>query len=123
MEQEKKTKNFFSWRNSDKGDTLAWALIVIWGALIMLAGTLGIEENFSTWNAWGLFFFGIGIIGFVGSLLRLFIKTIPNPSFWDFLFALFFILLGTGNETGWIWAVALLVIGFMIIRNVYQHHK
>jgi hypothetical protein len=31
---------------------------------------------------------------------------------------LFFLFLGLGNKTGWIWAIALLVIGFSILRSV-----
>jgi len=123
MEQEKKIKKFFSWRKGDKGDTFGWALIVIWGALIILADSLGVTDGYTWWNSWGLFFIGIGIIGLVGAALRLLVSQFPLPSFWDLLFAIFFILLGTGNKTGWVWAVALIVIGFSVLRNVYQQNR
>ena len=118
MEETKQSRKFIDWRPNDKGDTIGWALTLIWGALIILGGWLELGETYTWWNPWGLFFIGIGIIGLAGSLLRFLIKDIPNASLWDFLFGIFFLSLGLGNKTGWIWAVALLVIGFSILRSV-----
>jgi hypothetical protein len=120
MEETQKTRRFLDWRPKDKGDTVAWALILIWGALIILGGWMELADQYDWWNPWGLFFIGIGIIGLAGSLIRFLIKDIPNASLWDFLFGLFFLFLGLGNKTGWIWAIALLVIGFSILRSVYR---
>ena len=123
MEQKEKSRNFLAWRPGDKGDTVGWGLILILGALIVLASSVGFGEKYSWWNAWGIFFIGIGIIGLGGAIIRLLIREYPNPSFWDILFAVFFIFLGMGNKTGWIWAVALIVIGFSVIRSAYQQSK
>jgi len=120
MEETEKSTRFIDWRPKDKGDTTAWALILIWGALLLLGGTLDITSEYEWWDPWGLFFIGIGVIGLVGSLLRFLIKDIPNASLWDFLFGAFFLFLGLGNKTGWIWAIALLVIGFSILRSIYR---
>jgi hypothetical protein len=120
MEEEKTTRKFIDWRSSDRGDTIAWAIILIWGALLLLGGTLEITKEYTSMNPWGLFFIGIGIIGIAGSLLRFLISDIPNASLWDFIFGLFFLFLGLGNKTGWIWAIALLVIGFSILRSVHR---
>jgi len=118
MEETKQSRKFIDWRPNDKGDTIGWSLTLIWGALIILGGWLELGETYTWWNPWGLFFIGIGIIGLAGSLLRFLIRDIPNASLWDFLFGIFFLSLGLGNKTGWIWAVALLVIGFSILRSV-----
>jgi len=122
MEQEK-TRKFIDWRPSDKGDSIGWALIFVWAALLMLASTLNFGQEYEWWDGWGLFFIGLGILGLAGSLIRFLIKDYPNPSLWDFVFGLFFLCLGLGNDTGWIWAIALIVIGFSILRSVQQHHK
>ena len=119
MEQEKSRK-FIEWRPSDAGDTIGWALIFIWAAFLMLAPMLNIGLD---WNSWGMFFIGLGTIGIAGALLRLLASDYPNPSLWDFVFALFFLFLGLGNQTGWIWALALIIIGFCILRSVHKHHK
>ena len=118
MEETKQSRKFIDWRPNDKGDTVGWSLTLIWGALIILGGWLELGENYTWWDSWGLFFIGIGIIGMAGSLIRFLIRDIPNASLWDFLFGIFFLSLGLGNKTGWIWAVALLVIGFSILRSV-----
>ena len=118
MAETESPRSFLSWRPNDRGDTVAWALVLIWGALIILGGFLEFGEKYTWWNSWGLFFIGIGIIGLAGSLIRFLILDIPNPSLWDFIFGLFFLFLGLGNKTGWIWAIALLVIGFSILRSV-----
>ena len=118
MEETKQSRKFIDWRPNDKGDTIGWSLTLIWGALIILGGWLELGEKYTWWDPWGLFFIGIGIIGLAGSLLRFLIRDIPNASLWDFLFGIFFLSLGLGNKTGWIWAVALLVIGFSILRSV-----
>jgi len=121
--EEKEKRSFIEWRPSDRGDTIAWAIILIWGALLLLGGALEITVEYTSMNPWGLFFMGIGIIGIVGSLIRFLIRDIPNASLWDFLFGLFFLFMGLGNKTGWIWAIALLVIGFSILRSVHRTKK
>lgn len=118
--EEKNKLRFIDWRPSDRGDTIAWALFLIWGALLLLGGTLEITQEYTSMNPWGLFFIGLGVIGIGGSLLRFLIRDIPNASLWDFVFGLFFLFMGLGNKTGWIWAIALLVIGFSILRSVYR---
>ena len=123
MSETSKPKRFIDWRPKDRGDTIAWALIIIWGALIILGGWLEFGDNYSWWNPWGLFFIGIGVIGLAGSLIRFLVRDIPNASLWDFIFGLFFLFLGLGNKTGWIWAIALLVIGFSILRSVYRKEE
>ena len=120
MEQSEKPKKFVDWRQGDKGDTVAWALILIWGALLILGGALDFGEEYDWWNPWGLFFIGIGAISIVISLLRFVIDSLPKPSMWDFVFGLFFLFMGLGNKTGWIWAIALLVVGFSILRSTYR---
>ncbi|UCH14548.1 MAG: hypothetical protein JSV22_00945 [Bacteroidales bacterium] len=123
MEQKEKSRTFLDWRPGDKGDTIGWGLILILGALIVLGNSVGFGDNYSWWNAWGIFFIGIGIIGLVGAIIRFLVREYPSPSFWDILFAVFFLFLGMGNKTGWIWAVALIVIGFSVIRSAYQKSK
>ncbi len=120
MEETKQSRKFIEWRPNDKGDTIAWSLVLIWGALIILGGWLELGDKYTWWDPWGLFFIGIGILGLAGSLIRFLIRDIPNASLWDFLFGIFFLSMGLGNETGWIWAIALLVIGFSILRSVYR---
>jgi hypothetical protein len=123
MEETQKSRRFLDWRPKDKGDTYAWGLILIWGALVILGGWLEFADKYTWWDPWGLFFIGLGIIGLAGSLIRFLINDIPNASLWDFVFGLFFLFLGLGNKTGWIWAIALLVIGFSIIRSVYKKEE
>jgi hypothetical protein len=120
MEETKQSGRFIDWRPNDKGDTVGWSLTLIWGALIILGGWLELGDKYTWWDPWGLFFIGIGIIALAGSLLRFLISDIPNASLWDFVFGIFFLSLGLGNKTGWIWAIALLVIGFSILRSVYR---
>lgn len=120
MEEPKKPRKFIDWRPNDKGDTVSWALVLIWGTLLILGGWLDFEIKYSWWNPWGLLFIGIGIIGLAGALIRFLIRDLPNPSLWDLIFGVFFISLGLSNKTGWIWAIALLVIGFSILRSVYR---
>lgn len=118
MTEAENPRSFLCWRPNDKADTVAWALIVIWGALIILGGWHGVAMERTWWDSLVLLFAGIGIIGLVISLIRFLVQSIPNPSLWDFVFGLFFLLLGLFNKTGWIWAIALLVFGFFILRSV-----
>lgn len=123
MSESEKPRKFIEWRPNDRGDSIGWGLTLIWGALIIIAGWLEFGEKYTWWNPWGLFFIGIGVIGLAGSLIRFLVKEIPNASLWDFVFGLFFLFLGLGNKTGWIWAIALLVIGFSILRSVYRKQE
>lgn len=41
------------WRPSDKGDSIGWALIIIWAAFLMLAPMLKVGQD---WDGWGVFY-------------------------------------------------------------------
>lgn len=103
---EKRKPKFLEWRSGDKEDTIGWEVIFIWGALLILGSSLNFGEQYSWWNSWGLLFIGMGVIGLAGAPIRFLVSEYPNPSFWDILFGLFYLFLGFGNDTGWIWAIS-----------------
>lgn len=52
MSETDKSLTFLQWRPKDKGDSVAWALILIWGALIILGGYLELGDKYLWWNPW-----------------------------------------------------------------------
>lgn len=117
---EGKERSFKSWRPSDKGDTIWWALVFIWAALILLAENTNYASNFAWWNGWSIFFTGIGIFALIGFIMRMVIPKVPSPSFWDLLFILIMLGIGQGGHSVWFLPLVLGIIGIAILLSAFR---
>lgn len=101
------------WRN-DRIDAVGWAVVFIWGALVLLAQTTNFAANFSWWDGWGVFFTGAGVIVLVETVIRLQIPAYRRKWVGSLIFGL--ILLGIGlGDWGWFWPLVLFAIGVIIL--------
>lgn len=109
---------------SGRSDSVGWALIFFWGALVVLLEATGYSARFSWWDGWSVFFTGFGIIALSG-VPFLFKYGRREKAGWDLFFGL--IMLGVGLSDlvnfGWIWVVILLIIGFAILSDAFKKKK
>jgi len=117
---EENERSFGDWRQSDKGDSVWWALAFIWGALILLAENINYASNFPWWDGWAVFLTGVGIFALIGFILRLLKPEFPSPSFWDLMFVFIVLGIGMGGYSIWFWPLALGIIGLVILLNVLR---
>jgi hypothetical protein len=122
-EEEKQEKSWDEkWRRDPLG-TLVWAAILIWAGLVLLASNLGLLARFEKVEVWDLIFLGAGLIILLEVAIRLLLPDYRRPVIGSIILAIVFLSIGLGNLVNWgiIWALALIVIGALIIfRGVFR---
>jgi hypothetical protein len=117
----------FSWcgecMHHDKLDTIGWAFVFFWGALVILAESTGFASNFRWWgDGWGVFFAGAGVIVLLETSIRLLVPEYRRGIVFGLILG--FILLGIGLG-GWnlILPLMLAAIGVAILSKVFSRKK
>ena len=109
------------WWRSDRLDSVAWAAIFFWAALVLLAEAAGYPSRLSWWDGWGVFFSGAGIIVLTEAPIRLVLT--EHRSFWWWSLVVGSVLLGIGLDSwdgwAWIWALVMVAIGVATLRRVF----
>lgn len=100
------------WRR-DPVDAAAWAGMLIWAGLVLLADNLNI---FGTrWETWPIIFLGAGLIVLLGVAVRLLVPAYRRPVTGSTIFGVILLGIGLGALTDWGWGVmlglVLIVIG------------
>ncbi|WP_038265442.1 hypothetical protein [Peptoclostridium litorale] len=96
-------------------DDIGWALILIWGWVVLLLGNTDFTKNFSRLDVWSVFFSGAGVIVLLEGVIRLSIPKYREAAGGTFIWG--FILLGIGLGFDWIWPFVLIAIGITILIN------
>jgi hypothetical protein len=117
---EKNEKDEKSWDEKWRRDPLsasAWAAILIWAGLVLLVDNFGLLVRFEGLNAWGLIFVGAGLIILLEVAARLILPDFRRPVMGSLILAAVLLAIGLGDLINWniIWALALIVIGGLII--------
>ena len=121
-EKSAEEKNFDEKYRRDPLGAIIWAVILIWGGVVLLLNNLNILDqlNLDFANlpfdfpfpdqAWTLVFLGAGLIILVELVIRLLVPDYRRPLLGTFIVAMVFlgIAFGSGDL---IWAVALIIIG------------
>jgi hypothetical protein len=125
-EGEKQEKSWDEkWRRDPLG-TLVWAAILIWAGLVLLASNLGLLARFEKVEVWDLIFLGAGLIILLEVVIRLLLPDYRRPVIGSIILAVVFLSIGLGNLINWgiIWALALIVIGVLIIfRGMFRRRE
>jgi hypothetical protein len=138
--REEKSPEEKSWDEKwqrDPLNTIAWAAILIWAGLVLLADNLGYLDPFrelgrgtpglsslANLEAWSLIFFGAGVIILLEVLFRLLVPAYRKPVGGTLIFGLVLIGIGLGDVFGWtiIWPLILIGLGLSIIlRGVMRN--
>ena len=97
------------WRR-DPIDAAAWAGILIWAGLVLLADNLNI---FGTrWEVWPIIFLGAGLIVLSGVAVRLLVPAYRRPVTGGAVFGVILLGVGLGALTDWGWGV---IVGLVLI--------
>jgi hypothetical protein len=118
MQEEKKKKGKYWWGH-DRLDSIGWAAVFIWGALVMLADVTKFSVNYSWWNSWGVFFAGVGIIVLIGTIIRLLMPKYRRSIVGGFIFGFILLAIGLGGWA-WIWPLVLIAIAIAILVGVFK---
>lgn len=119
--EENRLKDFFI---SGRSDSVGWALIFFWGALVLSAEVSGYSKNIENWNGWLVFFTGVGVIALSG-VVFLFKYGRKDKAIWDMVFGFMMIALGTGDflNLEWGWVIILVIIGYVILSETLKKRR
>lgn len=123
-EHEKEEKGDVSWEEKWRRDPLnaaAWAFILIWAGLVLLAENLGIFADVGWFSRWGMIFTGAGLIFFLEIAARLLIPSYRRPVGGSIIWAA--VILGLGLSSlvgpGLTWPLVLIAVGLaLLIRGL-----
>jgi hypothetical protein len=115
-EDEKQEKSWDEKWRRDPLSAAAWAVIIIWAGLVLLATNLDFFAD-SFLDTWPLFFAGAGVILLIEVVLRLLLPAYRQPVLGNIILACVFLGIGLGGLINWalIWAFVLIGIGVFIL--------
>lgn len=122
-EQDEKTDERDEFWKSDRLDTIGWAAAFIWGGLVLLVGSAGFVDNIGWWDGWSVFFTGAGVLVLFGTLFRAVVPEYHRKVLASLIFGLLLIGIGLGNFWVLIWPLALIIVGFVILRSAFAHRS
>jgi hypothetical protein len=113
------------WRR-DPLNAAVWALILIWGGLVLLATNVGILDWIPFLDAWPLFFAGAGGILILEVIFRLLVPAYRGPVGGTLILGLVFLGIGLGGLINWnlIWAFVLIGLGIALLgRGLFRRRE
>jgi len=123
-ETSKHEKEEMSWDEKWRRDPLnaaAWATILIWAGVVLLADNLGLFAAWEWFDAWGLILTGAGLIVLLEAALRLLIPAYRRPIGGSLIWGAVLLGLGLGNLVGAsiAWPLILIAIGLgLLLRGL-----
>lgn len=118
-EEEKQEKSWDEKWRRDPLNAAAWAIILIWAGLVLLAGNLGLLDPFEKINSWDLIFVGAGGVLLLEALFRLLMPAHRQPVIGNIILAFVFLAIGLGGLVNWgiIWGLIIIGIGVYILAS------
>jgi hypothetical protein len=102
---------------SDRLSSAAWAIILIFAGIVLLAVTTNAFSWLDWTNAWGLILMGAGVAVGLEVVLRLLLPEYRRPVSGQIVLAVVLFLVGLSGLTGWenIWPIFLIGVGISIL--------
>jgi hypothetical protein len=128
-EEKQGEKEEKSWEEKWRRDPLnaaAWAIILIWAGLVLLANNLNLLDWIPFFDPLSILFLGAAAILFVEIALRLAMPTHRQPVILTVIVALVFLGIGLGSAVDWrcIWPLALIAVGaWLLYSGVFRRRE
>jgi hypothetical protein len=103
---------------------LWWAVVLIWAGLLFGADSMGLVPQIGDASTWSWIFFGAGMIGILGSFLRLTLSSVANPTAWDWVWGSICVIIGLDGfvTLNIFWPLILILVGGIILINGLWWH-
>ena len=109
------------WWKSDRLDTMGWAALFLWGAIVVVGTYSSFSEGFDWWNGWGVFFIGAGAIVILEAALRLAVARYRSKWGWTLFWGTGFLAVGLAEFTTQIWfALPLAAIAVIVLAGAFD---
>jgi hypothetical protein len=114
QQDEKQEKDEKGWDEKWRQDPLsaaAWALILIWAGLVLLASNFGLIDWLPFLDGWSIFFIGAGAILLLEVGFRLLMPAYRKPVVGTLILGGVFLIIGLGGIFDWACILALVLVG------------
>ena len=105
--------------HGDRINSIGWAALFLWAALVLLAEAVGYPSSSSWWDGWGVFLVGAGAIVLVAAGARLLLPQYRSSWWWSLIIGS--VMLGIGLDSwgggAWVWALVLAAVGVAILSS------
>lgn len=105
-----------------KLDALFWGGALLWAGLVFGASSLGYLPEVGQASAWSWVFLGAGLYGLLLSAVRLVLPDYSNPTIWDYVWSIVFVLIGLSGFIGLagelVFPLILILIGAAILAGI-----
>jgi hypothetical protein len=108
----------------DRRDARGFGILLVWGALVLIANALGAEAAISWWNGWAVFFAGAGILVLGGTAVKyLGSGQSRGQAVGGLICGMVLLGFGIGEAVPWYWAVVLSVVGLAVLFGAFTDRK
>ncbi len=124
--QEEKGRGLDEKWQHDRLRAISIAVILIWGGLVALAGTLNLFNYDWARHGWSIFLLGTGVILIVKVIIRSLVPEYRRRIGGSLIIGIILLAVGIGDLVGWvyIWPIVLIAIGLLIVlRGAFRRRK
>jgi uncharacterized membrane protein YjjP (DUF1212 family) len=124
-QEEKEEKSWDEKWRRDPLNAAAWALILMWAGVVLLAENFNLLDWVPLLEGWSLFFLGAGGILILEVILRLLFPAYRQPVTGNLILAAVFLAIGLGSIVDWqcIAPVILIAIGAYLLITGFLRHR
>ena len=111
------------WRR-DRVNAVSWALLLIWGAIVLFLGTSTTGPEIFREHGWSVFMVGAGAIVLLTALFRAMMPEHRRPLLGNLILGTILIGVGVGDLVAWstniVWVIVLLIIAIGILLAAFR---
>lgn len=124
-QEEKEEKTWEEKWSRDPLNAAAWALILIWAGVVLLANNLNLLDWFPRLEFWTLFLLGAGAILLLEVGVRLAFPTYRQPVLGTLIVAIVFVAIGLGGLISWqcLLPLAVIAVGFYLLFRIFFRRR
>lgn len=104
-----------------KLDTYFWGGVLLWAGLVFGGEALGILPQIGSADSWSWVFLGAGLLSVALNLVSLSSEVYEDPSTWDWVWGVIFLLIGVGGFTTLdiSWPIILILVGVAMLVKAF----
>lgn len=125
-QEEKEEKSWEEKWRRDPLNAAAWAIIIVWAGLVLLASNFRLLDWVPFLEPWSIFFLGAGAILLLEVGFRLLLPTYRQPVIGNAILAAVFLVIGLGDVFEWqcLLPVAVIAVGFyLLFTGVFRRRE
>lgn len=103
-------------------DAIFWGGVLLWAGLIFGLDAFRYLPQIGQASTWSWIFLGAGVYGLLISIVRLVSDSFSNPTTWDWIWSIIFMIIGAAGfiDISVPWWLILILIGVVILGSALR---